>query len=92
MNTIWDWITVIAFGALIVLLLSRSSQDNPSDRLAQYVIPAAGCAIANQIGNHYSDLLAAGVLAFVLVYVHQVLKWPPAGFFRSLGEMIKPDR
>lgn len=92
METIWDWITVLAFGALIVLLLSRSSQETPSDHLWQYLIPAAGCAIANQIGNHYSDVLAAAVLTLVLIYVNRVLKWPPVDFFRRLGRKNESDR
>lgn len=82
METFWDWITVIAFGGLVVLMLNRSAQEEPQDHLAEYLVPAAGCAIANYIGNNYSDLGAAVTLALVAAYVYKVLKWPPADFFR----------
>lgn len=85
METFWDWITVIAFGGLVVLMLSRSSQEEPPDHLAEYLVPAAGCAISNYIGNNHSDVGAAIALALVAAYVYKVLKWPPADFF-SRGE------
>ena len=81
METIWDWITVIAFGGLVVLMLNRSAQEDPPDHLLQYLVPAAGCAIANYIGNNYSDLGAALALVLVAVYVYKVLKWPSPDFF-----------
>jgi hypothetical protein len=81
METIWDWITVLAFGGLVVLMLNRSMEDEPRDHLIEYLVPAAGCAIANYIGNHYSDLGAAAALGLVAAYVYKVLKWPPAHFF-----------
>ncbi len=82
METFWDWITVIAFGGLIVLMLQRSSEDPPRDHLLQYLAPAAGCAISNYIGNNYSDVGAAIALLLVGVYVYKVLKWPPESFFK----------
>ena len=81
METIWDWVTVIAFGGLVVLMLNRSAQEDPPDHLLQYLVPAAGCAIANYIGNNYSDLGAALALVLVAVYVYKVLKWPSPDFF-----------
>lgn len=89
METFWDWITVIAFGGLVVLMLSRSTQDEPPDHLAEYLVPAAGCAIANYVGNNYSDLGAAIALGLVVAYVYKVLKWPPAGF---ISRITKSDR
>ncbi|MBN9507157.1 MAG: hypothetical protein J0I69_14165 [Altererythrobacter sp.] len=83
METIWDWLTVIAFGGLVVLMLNRSTQEKPVDHLAQYLVPAAGCAIANYIGNNYSDVIAAICLVLVAAYVYKVLKWPPADFLRG---------
>lgn len=82
METIWDWVTVIAFGGLVVLMLNRSAQENPPDHLLQYLVPAAGCAIANYIGNNYSDLGAGLALVLVAVYVYKVLKWPSPDFLR----------
>lgn len=74
METIWDWLTVFVFAGLVALMLHRSSQDRPPDRLIQYLVPAAGCAIANYIGNNYSDVAAAIALALVGVYLVVVLK------------------
>ncbi|QYU69072.1 hypothetical protein J4558_02705 [Leptolyngbya sp. 15MV] len=84
METFWDWITVIAFGGLIVLMLNRSIQEEPVDHLAEYLVPAAGCAVANYIGNNHSDLFAAIALGLVAAYVYKVLKWPSAEFLRGL--------
>lgn len=86
METFWDWLTVIVFGGLIVLMLQRSSEEQPRDHLIQYLVPAAGCAISNYIGNHYSDVGAAVALILVGAYVYKVLKWPPADFFKRDGK------
>lgn len=90
METFWDWITVIAFGGLVVLMLHRSSQENPPDRLVEYLVAAAGCAIANYIGNEYSDIGAAIALGLVAVFVYKVLKWPPADFFSRNVDSNRP--
>lgn len=79
METIWDWITVICFGGLVVLMLQRSVQDELQDNLMEYLFPALGCAAANYIGNHYSDFGAAVALLVVGAYVFKVLKFPPIG-------------
>ncbi len=83
METIWDWITVMVFGGLIVLMLQRSSEENPRDKLIDYLVPAAGCGIANYIGNEYSSIGAAIALALVGYYIVTVLKFPPADFFKG---------
>ncbi len=84
METFWDWITVIAFGGLIVLMLNRSMQEEPVDHLAEYLVPAVGCAVANYIGNNHSDLFAGIALGLVAAYVYKVLKWPSPEFLRGL--------
>lgn len=84
METVWDWLAVLAFGGLIVLMLSRSSQESPPDHLMEYLVPAVGCAVANYIGNNYSDVGAAIALILVAVYVYKVLKWPPAELIARL--------
>lgn len=79
METVWDWITVICFGGLVVLMLQRSVEEKVQDNLMEYLFPALGCAVANQIGNHYSDLGAGVALLVVGAYVFKVLKFPAIG-------------
>ena len=74
METPYDWITLALFGGLIVLFLERSSQDEPTDHLWQYIIPAIGCAIANYAGNHGQTIIAIGVIVGVIGYIHVVLR------------------
>ena len=75
MHTIYDWVTVAGFAALVTLFLSRSARaEGPDDSLWRYFIPAAGCGLANWLGNNGQDLAAAGVIAasiaFVIRYLH----------------------
>jgi len=73
-ETAYDWITLALFGGLIVLFLERSSKDEPTDHLWQYIIPAIGCAIANYAGNHGQTLVAIAIIVGVIGYIHVVLK------------------
>jgi hypothetical protein len=73
-ETIWDWVTIFAFAGLVTLLLQRSSEDTPKDKLWQYAPPAVACAVANQVGNANYPVFAALILAGVVVYVFWVLK------------------
>lgn len=83
METMWDWITIACFGGLVVLMLERSTEEQPRDMLIQYLFPAVGCGVANYIGNHFNapmnNIGAAAVLVVVAAYVFKVLKWPPIG-------------
>lgn len=74
MVTIWDWLTVIAFAALVTLMLQRSTEAELRDELWQYAPPAIGCATANYVGNDGRDLLAAALLIAVIAYIFTVLK------------------
>ena len=76
METIWDWITVISFSGLATLLLQRSSEETPRDKLWQYAPPAVGCAVVNFLGNEGYHLIAAMLLVGVIVYIFTVLKVP----------------
>lgn len=76
METIWDWITVIAFSGLVTLLLQRSAEETPRDKLWQYFPPAAGCAVVNYLGNEGNHLAAALLFAGVIAYIFVVLKVP----------------
>ena len=74
METIWDWLTVFLFAGLATLLLQRSSEDEPSDKLWHYAPPALGCAVANYLGNHEQPLLAGLLLIGAVIYIFIVLK------------------
>lgn len=74
METVWDWVTIFAFAGLVTLMLQRSSEETPRDKLWHYAPPALACAVANQLGNANYDLLAALLLAGVAIYVFWVLK------------------
>lgn len=74
METVWDWVTIFAFAGLVTLLLQRSSEDEPRDKLWHYAPPALACAVANQVGNADQDLVAAMIMGGVVVYLFAVLK------------------
>lgn len=74
MNTPFDWLTVAVFTGLVVLLLQRSAQPEPSDKLWQYAPPALGCAVVNYLGNHGHPVIAVIGLGAVLAYIYYVLR------------------
>lgn len=75
MQTIYDWVTVAIFGALIVLFLHRSTaQEEPKDNIFQYLPACIGCALANYVGNQGYGAVAFAIVVAVLAYVIVVLK------------------
>ena len=75
METVFDWVTVIIFGGMIVLFLHRSTSDEaPKDTILQYFPPALGCAVANYFGNQGQVQLGAAIVFGVLAYIALVLK------------------
>lgn len=74
METIYDWVTVAIFAGLIIVFLQRSTAEEPSDRIYQYVPAALGCAVANYLGNHEQSVWAISLIVAVGVYVWFVLK------------------
>lgn len=74
MNTIYDWVTIGIFAALIVLFLQRSSLPDPPDRLIHYLIAAVGCAAANYLGNEGLHLPAAALIVLTLGFVYISLR------------------
>ena len=81
MQTIFDWVTIGIFAALVVLFLQRSVPGTSQDTVWHYLPAAAGCALANYLGNEGQPILAAAVIAGVLIYTVLVLK--PFGNLRS---------
>jgi hypothetical protein len=74
-KTIYDLVTVALFAGLAILYLMRSAgPQTPKDRIYHYLPPAAGCALANWLGNEHQDILAIGLIAAVVVYSMLVLK------------------
>ncbi|WP_225206463.1 XrtV sorting system accessory protein [Novosphingobium huizhouense] len=76
MQTVFDWLSVLLFAALVVLYLQRSSRATPVDRIWQYIPPAIGCAAANYLGNHGSPLAAVVLMVLVMAYVFYALLRP----------------
>ena len=82
METVYDWITVALFGALVVLFLHRSvTQTEHQDTIYHYLPPAIGCAVANYVGNDHDNYfngmggpISAAIVVAVLIYVVLVLK------------------
>lgn len=74
METPFDWLTLMVFTGLVVLMLQRSTAPQPSDKLWQYAPPAIGCAVVNYLGNHDHVVVAVIGLVAVLAYVYYVLR------------------
>jgi hypothetical protein len=74
LETFWDWFTVFGFAGLVTLMLQRSAEEEPSDKLWHYGPPAIGLAVANYTGNEEIHWLAALITACVAAYVWVVLK------------------
>lgn len=75
MSTIYDWVTIGLFAALIVLFLQRSTDEGPEvDSVWHYLPPSIGCAVANYFGNEGMNAAAIAALAATAVYALLVLK------------------
>lgn len=74
METPFDWLTLMVFTGLVVLMLQRSTAAQPTDKLWQYAPPAIGCAVVNYLGNHGHIAIAVIGLVAVLAYVYYVLR------------------
>jgi uncharacterized membrane protein YjjP (DUF1212 family) len=70
MQTIYDWVTVALFGGLAVLFLDRSvGRRVPGDHVLAYLPAAAGCAVANVLGNQGRHAAAIAVIAATIAYI-----------------------
>lgn len=65
---------MLGFAGLVTLMLQRSSEAEPRDKLWQYLPPAIGFAVVNYAGNHDQPLLAAVLFVGAVVYIFKVLK------------------
>lgn len=73
-ETVWDWLTIFIFAGLVTLMLQRSTEDEPKDKLWHYAPPAVACAVANYLGNEGIDWAAVLILIALVAYVFIVLK------------------
>jgi hypothetical protein len=83
METVYDWVTVGLFAALVVLFLQRSMGDEETehnDNILLYLVAGAGCAAVNFFGNRGlhvpAVLLLAGTVAFILYFLRPFRSWP----------------
>lgn len=81
MQTVFDWLSLIVFAGLAVLFLQRSVDGESMGRMVLYLPPAAGCALANWLGNQGHEVFAVLLLAASIAFIVYVLK--PAPFTRS---------
>ena len=79
METVYDWVTMGIFGALVTLFLHRSAMDEPPDTIWDYMPPSIGCAIANYAGNEGYPLIAIAIIGLIGIYIVKVLKFRPFG-------------
>ena len=74
MQTIFDWVTMVIFGGLVVLFLQRSAgPEDPNDRIWHYLPPALGCAVANYLGNNDQRTIGIAIIVAVVGYIIFVL-------------------
>ena len=75
MNSIFDWITMLIFGGLVVLFLQRSvGPAHPHDKIYHYLPPALGCAIADYLGNNDQRIAAIALTIAVVGYILLFMK------------------
>ncbi|MCW3796562.1 hypothetical protein OMW55_01900 [Sphingomonas sp. BN140010] len=77
METPFDWITVGLFAALVTHFLAHSARDDGEDiHFVHYLVPSAGCALANWLGNHEWTVAAVAVLLAGAGYAWRFLVRP----------------
>ena len=77
METIYDWVTVALFAGLVTNFLAQSAREDGDDiSFVHYLVPSAGCAGANWLGNHGWTVAAIAVLLGVAAYGYQFLIRP----------------
>ena len=75
METVYDWVSLAIFAALVVLFLQRSTSERQEKdaSLFWYLGAGVGCAVANYFGNHGQDIIAIALLvatvAFIILYL-----------------------
>ena len=74
METAYDWITVAIFAGLVTHFLNDSAKpERTGPSIWHYLAAAAGCAVANWLGNEGAHLAAIAVIAATLLYAFYFL-------------------
>lgn len=74
METPFDWLSLLLFAGLVVLMLQRSTAETPPDKLWHYGPPAIALALTNYLGNHGYPVPAIAGLIAVIAYIFFVLR------------------
>jgi hypothetical protein len=77
MDTIYDWVTIALFAALVVLFLNRSVGEHVNEAdppIFVYLVAGVGFAVTNYLGNNGYDLLAIAVLLLTIAYSFHFLR------------------
>ena len=77
METVYDWITVLIFAALVTRFLQCSAGPQESDEnIWHYIVPSLGCAAANWLGNggwHWAAaMIIVASIAYSLIFIAKV--------------------
>ena len=73
METVFDWVTIIMFAGMVTHFLQQSANRGARQTpLWQYGIAAAGCALANWLGNEGQAAAAGGVIVLTLCFMAYV--------------------
>jgi hypothetical protein len=65
MHTLYDFVTVICFICMVLTYFMFT--EGGMRVLAQFMLPGAAFAIANQVGNHAGNDVAMNALAVILI-------------------------
>lgn len=73
MDTVFDWVTIVIFAGLVTHFLQQSATRGAHlTPLWQYAVAAAGCALANWLGNEGQAVAAGAVIVLTLGFMAYV--------------------
>ena len=73
MTTIYDFVTIACFLCVVGAFVFLTDRD--SKTLAHLLVPAIAFAVANQLGNAGSSVLAILLIAAGVVYSFLIIRW-----------------
>lgn len=79
METIFDWVSVGIFAILVTHFLQQSADRSARPTpMWKYLVAAAGCALADWLGNQGQGAAAAAVIAMTIAFMAYVY-FAPSG-------------